>query len=259
MVLIGRYGEIFLKGKNRLDFEKKLVENIKKMFDVRVMRKRNRLLVEEGVDLSRVFGLISYSPALEINLDLKEIKEKVLELIKNKRFETFAIATKRMGADLEFNSKEINEQIGEFVLKNLKKKVNLSQPDLIIGIEFIDDKAYVFTETVECFGGLPVGVEGKVFLLVEDEKSLLAGLLMMKRGCDIMPVGLDDFDISLLQKYSPKKLELKKIKTIKELEKFDLPVVVGDGVEENNLVVLEPLVGLNKNEISEKISIFIRT
>ncbi|MBW2963615.1 tRNA 4-thiouridine(8) synthase ThiI, partial [Candidatus Woesearchaeota archaeon] len=80
MVLIARYGEIFLKGKNRLDFEKKLVGNIKKMFDVKVLRKRNRLLVEEGVDLRRVFGLISYSPAVEAGLDLEEIKKKVLEL-----------------------------------------------------------------------------------------------------------------------------------------------------------------------------------
>ena len=147
MVLIARYGEIFLKGKNRLDFEKKLVGNIKKMFDVQVARKRNRLLVGDGADLSRVFGLISYSPAIEVSLDLEEIKEKVLNLIKNKEFETFAIATKRMGANLKLTSKEINEQIGEFVLKNLNKKVDLSQPDLTVGIEFIDDKAYVFTET----------------------------------------------------------------------------------------------------------------
>ncbi|MBW2963699.1 hypothetical protein KY306_02910, partial [Candidatus Woesearchaeota archaeon] len=227
---------------------------------VKVMRKRNRLLVDKEVDLRKVFGLISYSPSVELGWDLEEIKKKVLELTKDKKFETFAIAAKRMGADLKLSSKEINGQIGEFVLNNLKKKVNLSQPDLTVGIEFIDDKAYIFTETVDCFGGLPVGVEGKVFLLIKNEKSLLAGLLMMKRGCDIMPVGLDDFDINLLQKYSPKELELKKIKTIKELEKFDLPLVVGSGVgEETKLVVLEPLVGLNKAEISEKISIFIRT
>ena len=59
MVLIARYGEIFLKGKNRKDFEVKLAQNIKKMFDVRVFRKRNRLLVEGEADLRRVFGLIS--------------------------------------------------------------------------------------------------------------------------------------------------------------------------------------------------------
>ncbi len=257
MVLIARYGEIFLKGKNRLDFEKKLVGNIKEMFNVGVVRKRNRLLVDEGVDLRRVFGLISFSRAIEVDLDLKVIKEKVWELIKNKKFETFAVAAKRMRVDLGLSSQEINEQVGEFILKNLKKKVDLSQPDLTVGIEFIDDKAYIFTEVVECFGGLPVGVEGKVFLLVEDEKSLLAGLLVMKRGCDVIPVGLNSFDMGLLQKYSPKKLEFKKIKIIKELEKFNLSLVAADQIKEKtNLVVLEPLVGLNKAEISEKISIF---
>jgi thiamine biosynthesis protein ThiI len=259
MVLIARYGEIFLKGKNRLDFEKKLVNNIKKMFDIKVLRKRNRLLVEDNVDLRRVFGLISYSPAVEVELDLEKIKSKILELIKNKNFETFAVAAKRMASKFS-SSQEINEIVGEFVLKNLKKKVDLTQPDLTVGIEFIDDKAYVFTETINCFGGLPVGVEGKVLLFIENEKSLLAGLLMMKRGCDVLPVAFKDVDIGLLQKYNPQKIEFKKIKSIQELEELNLPLAIADQLkEETSLVILEPLVGLTQAEISKKISIFIRT
>ncbi len=258
MVLIARYGEIFLKGKNRLDFERKLVGNIKKMFGVGVVRKRNRLLVDGGVDLRRVFGLISYSPAVEVNLDIDEIKSKVLELIKDKKFETFAVAAKRMASKF-LSSQEMNEQIGCFVIGELKKKVNLGNPDLTIGIEIIDDKAYVFTETIGCFGGLPAGVEGKVILLVSNEKSLLAGLMMMKRGCDLKVVSFEDFDISLLQMYQPRELQLEKIKSLKELEKLNLPLVVGGeigGSEVFDGVVLEPLVGLTDEEISKKISTF---
>ena len=259
MVWVARYGEIFLKGGNRLEFEKKLVSNIKKMFGIKVQRKRNRLLVEEGVDLRRVFGLVSCSLAVEVDSDVEMVKEKVLELIKNKNFETFAVSTKRMGADLKLSSTQINAIVGEFVLKHLKRKVDLNKPELTIGIEFIDDKAYIFTETIECFGGLPVGVEGKVLLLVRKEKDILAGLLMMKRGCEVVPVGLSDFDISLLQKFNPGILELKKIKIIGELEKFNIPVLVaGDKIGEDvDLVVLEPLAGLSEKKISEKISIFI--
>ncbi|MCK4589228.1 MAG: hypothetical protein KAT77_02210 [Nanoarchaeota archaeon] len=256
MVLVVRYGEIFLKGKNRLDFEKKLVGNIKKMFDVKVLRKRNRLLVEDGADLRRVLGLISYSPAVSVDLDIEKIKEKVLEVVKEKNFETFAVVAKRMGSKF-LNSQEINEKIGEFVLEKVGKKVNLSKPDLTIGIEVIDDKAYVFTETILCFGGLPVGVEGKVVLLVEDEQSLLAGLLVMKRGCDLEIVSFGDFDISLLEMYSSKKLKSKRIKSLKEVEGMDLPLVVGSELDEDlDVVVLNPLVGLTLEEISKKISIF---
>lgn len=256
MVLIARYGEIFLKGKNRLDFERKLVSNIKKMFSVGVLRKRNRLLVEDGVNLRQVFGLISYSDAVEVDLDLEKIKEKVLGLLKDKKFESFKVSTKRMNSNF-FNSQKLNKMLGELIIRQLGKKVNLTQPDLEVGIEIIDEKAYIFTSTIPCLGGLPVGVEGEAILLVENEKSILAGLLLMKRGCNLRVVGFSDFDLSLLERYSPQKLELQKIKSLKELEEKGLPLIVGNElIEDSDLVILNPLVGLTEEEISKKISIF---
>ena len=256
MVLVARYGEIFLKGKNRLDFERKLVSNIKKMFGVEVVRKRNRLLVGNGADLKRVFGLISFSNAVEVDLDLEKIKEELLNLLNGKEFDSFKVSTKRMNSTF-LSSRELNEKLGDFIVGELGKKVDLTNPNLEVGIEIIDGKAYIFTSTVHCFGGLPVGVEGKVILLAENEKSILAGLLLMKRGCDLEVAGFDDFDLSLLEKYSPQRLELRKIKSLKELEGKSLPLLVGDEVaESSDLVILNPLVGLTSEEISKKISIF---
>jgi thiamine biosynthesis protein ThiI len=45
----------------------------------------------------------------------------------------------------------------------------------------------LFTEKNKGPGGLPVGVEGRVFVLLEEDSSFLASLLMMKRGCDAIP------------------------------------------------------------------------
>lgn len=257
MVLVARYGEIFLKGGNRLDFERKLVSNIMKMFEVKVIRKRNRLLVSDNVDLRWVFGLVSYSPSVEVELDIEEIKVVALDLLQSLKFSSFAVSAKRMSVNFEMGSQKINETVGDYIVKNLKKKVDLSNPDVVLGIEFIDGKAYVFVKTIDCFGGLPVGVEGKVVLLVEDDKSILAGLLVMKRGCDVIPVSFKEVNISLLQKYSPAKLNLKIIKSIDEVKKFGEVLVLGKPLAKpSGLVELDPLVGLDDIEISKKISIF---
>ena len=61
---------------------------------------------------------------------------------------------------------------------------------------------------MKCFGGLPTGVEGSFLFLIEDEASLLDGLLFMKRGCSVFPVASSEKDISLLQHYSPEELKL---------------------------------------------------
>ncbi|MFC1801672.1 THUMP domain-containing protein [Nanoarchaeota archaeon] len=265
MVLIGRYGEIFLKGKNRLNFEKRLVENIKQMFGVGVLRKRNRILVNDDVNLKRIFGLISFSPAVEVDLRMEKIKEIVLDLVKKEKFESFAVSTKRMSTNFEFNSQQVNELIGEFVLENFDKKVDLSHPDLTIGIEMIDNRAYIFTKTFDCFGGLPVGVEGKVGLLIEDGGSILAGLLMMKRGCDLVVFSYEDTGLDLLQKYSSKKLELKKIQEKELLNEFlikekCLALVTGEKEEFKDwnidLPVLKPLVAYDQKEIEKMLTKF---
>ena len=49
-VILLRYGELFLKGKNRNLFEKKLIENIKKSLigvDYKFIRTQNRYYIED--------------------------------------------------------------------------------------------------------------------------------------------------------------------------------------------------------------------
>jgi adenylyl- and sulfurtransferase ThiI len=60
--------------------------------------------------------------------------------------------------------------------------------DFELGAETIQGKIYIFTERIPGQGGLPVGVEGRVVAIVEQESDLLAAILMMKRGCAAIPV-----------------------------------------------------------------------
>jgi tRNA(Ser,Leu) C12 N-acetylase TAN1 len=194
MVVLCRYGEIFLKGKNRPSFEHALVRNIhghlkKQGIFARILMKRNRLLIEGEVGdcsfLKRVFGLVSFSVAERVELVGEKIVEMVLRLIENENPHSFKINTQRTTKTGKLNSVQLNELVGAIIVGKRGWKVNLTNPDLIVGIEVIDNYAYVFTQRENCVGGLPVGVSGKVGVDMDHKYSELAALLMMKRGCGI--------------------------------------------------------------------------
>ena len=84
-VILIRFGEIFLKGKNRGFFEKVLVENIKeklKEFDAEVVKIPGRYIVQkyresDEIDiletLEKIPGIFSFSKSAKIVTDLNKI------------------------------------------------------------------------------------------------------------------------------------------------------------------------------------------
>jgi len=252
-----RYGEIFLKGKNKNVFENKLVSNIKKISGVgEVKLLRARLVVNyfsEHCLLRRVLGLVSYSPATKVEKDLDEIKKEAVSLLKDKKGK-FKVVTKRSDKRFPSTSPEINVEIGKFIEASLESlEFAFKDPDYVLNLEINQDGAYLFTEVVPCFGGLPVGVEGKVTLLYEGEESIVAGWLMMKRGVgiDIFPVKkLNGADFEILQRFSPTK-----IMVLEEL--YENSLVSGQNFSnlkdygfENE--IFRPLIAFSDSEINEK-------
>ena len=268
---IVRYSEIVLKGENKANFEKRLVENIKRFakqencsFKTKRLRSRIILELDKEIDLRRVFGIASYSPYKKINADLKTISSEVLEIIKkNPKAKTFRISAKRLTKDFPLSSPEINTKLGALVVEKMGLKVKLENSDLDIGVEIIDGDAFIFTQATPCFGGLPVGIEGKIFALVADEKSFLAPLLLMRRGCYVEVVSLKKINTALLDAYNPRSLSLNIIKGISELknlaqEKYCKALVVPDTLENMReypveLPVLRPLIAFSESEISEEL------
>ena len=188
--LVLRVGELFLKGNNVNYFEKKLLENIKKQLKIKIKKLRFKYIADffsEHQQLKLVFGLTSYSPAIKVSQDLDLIKKSSLDLLKTtfKGKNNFKVQTKRADKRFSFTSLQLNAEIGKHVESNSDFIFSLNSKN-ILNIEINHDGAYIFTETISCFSGLPVGVSGKVILLVEDDCGLLAGLLMMKRGCEVV-------------------------------------------------------------------------
>ncbi|NQV91160.1 hypothetical protein HQ489_01690 [Candidatus Woesearchaeota archaeon] len=261
-----RYGEIFLKGKNKNFFEKKLAQNIKKLVGVSsVTRLRSRFVCEyikNHQDLKCVFGLTSYSLAVRVEKDPDMIKQKVIDFVKDLKG-TFKIATKRSDKQFPIGSMDFNIEVGGYVEENTNLAFSFDNPDYLLNIEINQDAAYIFTESVSCFGGLPTGVEGNVLLLVENEASLLAGVLFMKRGTNIFPIASEEKDISLLQQYSPMALNLvvvKDVDTFAAEKEMDI-LVSGQNFErlkkyDTKMLVLRPLIGFSEEEIIEMLDMY---
>ena len=59
----------------------------------------------------------------------------------------------------------------------------MRHPDLLCWIEIVEKSAYIYTEKIRGIGGLPVGVSGKVLVMLSGGiDSPVAAWRMMKRG-----------------------------------------------------------------------------
>ncbi|GED34730.1 tRNA uracil 4-sulfurtransferase ThiI [Brevibacillus centrosporus] len=197
-VILIRYGELALKGKNRDMFEETLVRSVKSVlrsfFKIKVRRNYGRMYVElHGEDayevmerLKRVFGISSFSPTIQVDPDIDTIKERALELIRqmNPEPRNFRVVTRRADKRYPIPSMEVNRIVGTHILRALPKiKVDVHEPEAIVNIEIRTEGTYISCETIPGPGGLPVGVSGKVLLLLSGGiDSPVAGWMMMKRG-----------------------------------------------------------------------------
>jgi len=204
-VLLLRYGEIFLKGQNRGFFERRLVENARRAVaaipGAKIERTHGRLLAWPPADdaggrktlraLERVFGFTSLSPAAIVQRELGAISDAAVEsarreLARRGGRPTFKVETRRSDKRFQPASPEVSKQVGAAIVAALDLPVDVHGPQLQVGVEIGFEHAFVFAETVPGPGGLPVGVTGRVELLLSGGiDSPVAGWLMLKRGCEL--------------------------------------------------------------------------
>jgi thiamine biosynthesis protein ThiI len=100
---------------------------------------------------------------------------------------SFRITASRSDKSFPLNSPQIEREVGSAIFEKFRIPVNLENPALNIGIEYVAGSFYVFTETFRGWGGLPVGVSGKlVALMSAGIDSPVAAFLMMKRGAKLI-------------------------------------------------------------------------
>lgn len=191
MLFLVRYGEVFLKSEPvRKRFEDQLIANIKSAIPrARIERRRGRIIIEaeDGSALSKIFGIVSYSPVQAVEPKISTMEKAVVSFVKKGK--TFALRVNRPNKKFPLTSQEIAMKLGSAVVKATGNKVDLSNPETEVFVEVFEDVAFLFTETVKGPGGLPLGVSGRLLLLNKDQDSERAGWMMMKRGCTLDVLG----------------------------------------------------------------------
>jgi len=193
-------GEISTKAApTRKHFISRMRKNIKEALKeahipARFDRSHNRLFIDVGDEraipiVARIFGVQSLSRVeMRRGESLDEILEFGLELFRDQvKGKRFAVRARRVGdrAHLRFTSHDVEKQLGA-ALFPFAAGVDLTQPEITVGVEFYEGQTYFFSERVAGQAGLPVGVEGKALCLISGGfDSPVAAWQMLRRGISL--------------------------------------------------------------------------
>ena len=206
-ILIAKYGEIGVKGKNRYIFENKLIRNIRNMLKsigkFNVYKEYGRIYIDvddsnyEEVmnEVRKVFGVVGVCPAMKREKDYQVLKVTALLMLEEKvknGAKTFKIQSKRGDKSFPMTSQEMSIDIGGYVLTNINNpdvSVDVRNPEVKITCEYRNEHTLVYADSVEGYGGLPIGTNGKAMTLLSGGiDSPVASWLVAKRGVDIEAV-----------------------------------------------------------------------
>jgi len=192
-----KYGEIALKGKNRRQFENRLVRNIRyklKEIPFEISNITGRLYISANKvynskisqALKQVLGIVSFVKAIKVEKNIEAITKAAHTLAKELQLSfghSFKIESRRTDKSFALNSYEIACQLGDYLKQELPKlKVDVNNPSWILNIE-IREHAYLYGPEEKGLNGLPVGANGRGFLLLSGGiDSPVAGFFMGKRG-----------------------------------------------------------------------------
>lgn len=204
-MIVIKYGEIALKGKNRNFFEKKLFTNIKHALmgleGYKVIKEHGRMYVEydEGIEeevierTSKVFGIVGICVAEKVENDLEAMKANALAqaqtIVDETGMSRFKVVVKRSNKNFEMKSPEIARIVGGNINQNVEGvQVDVHNPEFVVTVE-IRDVTYIYSKEIKGYGGLPYGCAGRGMLLLSGGiDSPVAGWMMAKRGMELEAV-----------------------------------------------------------------------
>lgn len=196
-----RFGDLVLKGKNKLVFIKQVRKLIKEklkgtevVFDFR----HDRIYLHfdekdiEAVEkkLSYVSGIQSYSYVYKSTNDLEDILQTAIKIIESevKEQTTFKVETKRADKLYPLTSQEITQLLAPKILKHFDNllKVDVKKPNKTLHIELRKEETYLYFGVIKAMGGFPVGIGGKGLLMLSGGiDSPASGYLAIKQGVTI--------------------------------------------------------------------------
>jgi len=207
--IVVHYQELALKGKNRPWFLSRLVRNLRRALsdlDVQSVRAlMGRIEVVLGPDavpdevsdrISRVFGIANFSYAGSSAVDLDAIANAILTDLGDRTCASFRVSARRADKRFPLTSPQIEREVGGRIKEARGWTVNLDEPELVIHVELLTDRAFYFFGKERGAGGLPTGTAGRVVCLLSGGiDSPVAAHRMMKRGCTVTFVHFHSYPI----------------------------------------------------------------
>ena len=239
--LLVRHHEIALKGKNRPNFERKLIQNIARISgeNVAVEVLSGRFVVpldgatESPDDLlqkiTRLGGVVAVSPCVVlVKPNIDDIQNTAVEWAKEDLKQTteisrFAVRTRRINKTFPLSSSEIESKIGSHI-QTLKKTlvVDLKHYDWRLSIEVRHQHTLIYSKETPGVHGLPMDPTQRVVCLLSGGiDSPVAAYEVMIRGCSVILAHFHSQPFTsaasinkvrriaeILRKYSPYPIEL---------------------------------------------------
>ena len=210
-VILCKYGEVVLKGANRQNFESSLIKELRRRASphgtFKIYFKQSIVYIEPQDDFcdidgmyetaKKVFGFMGVTRAAVCEKNMESIKELARAYLPEKLagVRTFKVDAKRADKRFPLKSPEISAEIGGVILASVRGiRVDVKNPQVVVGVEVRDDFAYVRAGQEPGAGGLPLRSAGKGLLLLSGGiDSPVAGCMMAKRGMEIEALHFESF------------------------------------------------------------------
>ncbi len=239
-VILGKCGELALKGLNRADFEHILLKNLKSAlrthgdFDVSIAQSTIYMRpLDASCDIDaaysaalKVFGMsaVCRCGAFEKNMDviLKAAPEYLRESMES--ISTFKVEAKRSDKTFALKSPEICREMGAALLNAFPHlRVDVNNPGKIVTVEIREKEAYVHASQQRGAGGLPTGTSGRGMVLISGGiDSPVAAWMMARRGMKLSAVHFAS------PPYTSKRAEKKVLSLVKTVSQYagEIPVYI---------------------------------
>ena len=209
-VLLVKYGEIAIRGKNRYIVENRLIKTIirklSKIGNYWVTKEQGRFVIEsldESMDFDEVIpqvitvlGVVAVCPGVRTDdQGIENLRKIALEHIKTQYPDggiKYKVDTKRSDKRYPLHSREVSADIGGYILHNMENvTVDVHDYDVKLMVE-LRNSAYIYSKVIRGYGGLPVGSSGRATVLMSGGiDSPVAAFLTAKRGVEIDTVYFD--------------------------------------------------------------------
>ena len=202
-IILGKLGEVALKGLNRHTFEEKLMTNLRRRLqytgEFLITSKQSTIYIEpknENCDIDaayeaakQVFGLAAVSRAMPCEKSKEAMLETAKVYLRDEIMgaRSFKVESKRSDKNFPMTSIQISQWVGGELNEAFPHlTVDVHKPELTVHVEVRENSAYVHRTAEKGAGGLPIGMGGiAVSLLSGGIDSPVSSWMIAKRGVSL--------------------------------------------------------------------------